>query len=293
MKKLLVCLTAACLLFASCIPVPDPENKNQASNTETNNQTTGQQGENGDEESEAEKSEFKIEGADKYSLWEKSEDGKTITLKTGEGAAENYVPEYTLSGDFAGQIISTIKGTVLKLNGVKLTNKDAPVISAPLKIEIKTLKDTENTITTTGTKDKNNKTGAITGEKKVEIGGSGTLIVAGNIRHGIKGKEVELKGSGIITVSATDVGSAINCNTFTVEALNSDGVPHSFTANLKDSANGVKADKNIDILSGTFNLTNLETGFKTDAGGTINIETSLDVTYTNVTTEKDDSSVSV
>ena len=86
MKKLLVCLTAACLLFASCIPVPDPENKNQASNTETNNQTTGQQDENGDEESETEKSEFKIEGADEYSLWEKSEDGKTITLKTGEGA---------------------------------------------------------------------------------------------------------------------------------------------------------------------------------------------------------------
>lgn len=291
MKKLLVCLTAACLLFASCTPVPDPENKNQASNAENNNQTTGQQDEKGDEESETEKSEFKIEGADEYSLWEKSEDGKTITLKTGEGAAEDYIPEYTLSGDFAGQIISTIKGTVLKLNGVKLTNKDAPVISAPLKIEIKTLKDTENTITTTGTKDENNKTGAITGEKKVEIGGSGTLIVAGNIRHGIKGKEAELKGSGIITVSATDVGSAINCNIFTVEALNSDGVPHSFTANLKDSANGVKADENIDISSGTFNLTNLETGFKTDAGGTINI--SLDVTYTNVTTEKDDSSVSV
>lgn len=293
MKKLLVCLTAACLLFASCIPVPDPENKNQASNTEKNNQTTGQQDENGDEESETEKSEFKIEGADEYSLWEKSEDGKTITLIKGEGAAEDYVPEYTLSGDFAGQIISTIKGTVLKLNGVKLTNKDASVISAPLKIEIKTLKDTENTITTTGTKNENNKTGAITGEKKVEIGGSGTLIVAGNIRHGIKGKEVELKGSGIITVSATDVGSAINCNTFIVKALNSDGVPHSFTANLKDSSNGVKADENINISSGTFNLTNLKTGFKTDAGGTINIEPSLDVTYTKVTTEKDDSSVSV
>lgn len=55
MKKLLVCLTAACMLFASCIPVPDPENKNPASNTETNNQTPGQQDENGDEDSETEK----------------------------------------------------------------------------------------------------------------------------------------------------------------------------------------------------------------------------------------------
>ncbi|MCQ2584001.1 MAG: carbohydrate-binding domain-containing protein [Treponema sp.] len=294
MKKLLVCLTAACLLFASCTPVPDPDNKNTATNQESNNQNQNQGNENNNDDPvpEPEKREFKIEGADEYSLVEISEDGKTITLKTGEGApaqenGDPYEPEYTLSGDFEGQIVTTTKGTVLKLNGANLSNKDAPVISAPLKVEIKTLKDTENTITTTGTKDENNKTGAITGEKKVEIGGAGLLTVSGNVKHGIRGNEVEIKGSGTITVSATDVGSAINCNKFTVEALNKDDEPHSFTANLKDSSNGVKADKSISIGSGTFKLSNLKTGFKTDPNGTINIPESVSVNYENVTTEKE------
>lgn len=270
MKKLLVCLSVACLLFASCTPVPDPDNKNTTTNQESNNQNSDQKNdEKGKEEDkgdkEEEKVEFKIEGVDEYSIWEKSEDGKTITLKTGEGAPSktngdeyDYEPEYTLSGDFEGQIVTTTKGTVLKLNGANLSNKDAPVISAPLKVEIKTEKDTVNTITTTGTKNGGSKTGAITGEKKVEIGGAGTLTVAGNVRHGIRGNEVEIKGSGTITVSGTIGGSAINCNIFTV------GEGKTFTLNLKDSSNGVKADKSISIESGTFNLSNLSTGFKTD-----------------------------
>ena len=256
MKKLLVCLTAACLLFASCTPVPDPENKNPASNTEKNNQTTGQQDENGDEESEVISDKlpegFTLEGKDGATFFYSAKN-KTITLSETEAS------EYTLSGNFEGQIVVKADDTVINLNNANLSNTDAPVIISDFKFEVSAKKDSTNTITTTGNINSENKIGAVTGEKRIKIGGGGTLDISCSVYHGVKSKKtVEVKGGGIFTISGTIEGSAINCDNFEVEA------DRTFTLNLKDSKNGVKADKNINILSGTFNLTNLKTGFKTD-----------------------------
>ena len=256
MKKLLVCLTAACLLFAPCTPVPDPENKNPASNTEKNNQTTGQQDENGDEESEVISDKlpegFTLEGKDGATFFYSAKN-KTITLSETEAS------EYTLSGNFEGQIVVKADDTVINLNNANLSNTDAPVIISDFKFEVSAKKDSTNTITTTGNINSENKIGAVTGEKRIKIGGGGTLDISCSVYHGVKSKKtVEVKGGGIFTISGTIEGSAINCDNFEVEA------DRTFTLNLKDSKNGVKADKNINILSGTFNLTNLKTGFKTD-----------------------------
>ena len=221
---------------------------------------------------------FTITGVDEVSTY--TQEGNVITL-TAEGT-----PEYVLTGTFEGKIIVKAKGTVLKLNGVTLTNANAPVIDAELKVEIKAEENTENTITTTGAYDENNKIGAINGAKKVEIGGSGKLTVSGSVCHGIKASDMEVKGSGIYTVSGNEEGSAINCNNFDVKA------EKTFTLNLKDSKNGIKADKNITILSGNFNLTNLKTGFKTDKyeddgeEHVISISEYANVTYTNVEKER-------
>lgn len=239
-------LTAAALSFYSCKPTTD----NNTDKTPA----------------------FTITGADEASTY--TQEGNVITL-TAEGT-----PEYVLTGTFEGKIIVKAKGTVLKLNGVTLTNASAPVIDAELKVEIKAEENTENTITTTGAYDENNKIGAINGAKKVEIGGSGKLTVSGSVCHGIKASDMEVKGSGIYTVSGNKEGSAINCNNFDVKA------GKTFTLNLKDSKNGIKADKNITILSGNFNLTNLKNDFKTDKNDgeehKIDIK-NAHITYTNVT----------
>ena len=176
----------------------------------------------------------------------------TITLKP---EAEDI--EYTISGTFAGQIINKTKGTVLVLNGATLENKNGKAaVYGELKTELKAAKDTVNTITVTGEGDAK---AAVHCEKAVEIGGSGTLTISCENAHGVKASKVELKGSGTFTFDGGADSSAINCNEFGVKA------DKSFTANLKDSKNGIKADETIEIASGTFNFTNItKTALKTD-----------------------------
>lgn len=261
MKKLLVCLTAACLLFASCTPVPDPDNKNTTNNTETNDQTSDQQGDKGEntpEETPQITSDelpegFTLEGKDGATFFYSAKN-KTITLSETEAS------EYTLSGDFEGQIVVKADDTIINLNNANLSNTDAPVIISDFKFEVSAKKGSTNTINTTGNINSENKIGAITGEKRIKIGGGGTLDISCSVYHGIKSeKTVEIKGSGTFTVSGTMDGSAINCDNFEVET------DRTFTLNLKDSKNGIKADESINIESGTFNLSNIsKTGFKTD-----------------------------
>lgn len=288
MKKILFFAAAACLLLAAC---KQPETPSQDNNNQNQNQGNENTNNTDDPVSEPEIREFKIEGADEYSLWEKSEDGKTITLTTGEGAPAKedgnpYVPEYTLSGDFKGKIIATEVETVIKLNESKLSNVNDSVFQMGViegVLELSAKENTTNIIEITGDYDEENKIGAITStgkDSKVKIGGSGSLLVSGTVNCGIKSKKVEVKGSGTFTVSGAPKGSAINCNNFTVDP------DRTFTLNLKDSKNGIKADKKINIQSGTFNLSNLETGFKTDAGGKITIAEGVVVNYDNVTNEK-------
>lgn len=176
----------------------------------------------------------------------------TITL---EPEAEK--TEYTISGKFEGQIINKTKGTVLVLNGATLENKNGKAaVYGELKTELKAAKDTVNAITVIGEGDGK---AAVHCEKAVEIGGSGTLTISCENAHGVKASKVELKGSGTFTFDGGADSSAINCNEFIVET------EKTFTANLKSSKNGIKADETIEIASGTFNFSDIsKTALKTD-----------------------------
>ena len=183
-----------------------------------------------------------------------SEDGKTITLQPEETDVE-----YTITGEFEGQIINKTKGTVIVLNNANLKNTEGKaVIYGELKTEIKYEKDTTNTITVTGTADKTYGKAAFLCEKAIEIGGEGTGTISCEKGHGVKGSKVELKGSGnYVFGPAKD--SAINCNDFEVKA------DKTFTATLKDAKNGIKADNTISIVSGTFKFENItKVALKTD-----------------------------
>ena len=188
-----------------------------------------------------------------------SEDGKTITLQPEETDVE-----YTITGEFEGQIINKTEGTVIILKNANLKNSEGkPVILGELKTEIKSEKETENTISATGIGE-NDKWGALHCEKGLKIGGSGKCTISNENAHGVKASKVELKGSGNFTFDGGDDSSGINCNKFTVEN-DKNGNPRTFTAIFKDSKNGIKADETIEIECGTFEFKNITgTALKTD-----------------------------
>lgn len=159
--------------------------------------------------------------------------------------------EYTISGTYTGQLKNTVKGTKITLNGFTITNDAAPAIYGELKTEISAAEGTENFITGAGD-------AAFLCEKAIEIGGSGTVTIKGTEKHGVKGGDITVKGSGTYTVEGTADGSAINCNNFEVKE------EKTFTLNIQNSKNGIKADETITIASGTFNITDCNTALKTD-----------------------------
>lgn len=189
------------------------------------------------------------------------EEAGTITLAPAEEKIE-----YTITGDFEGQIINKTKGTVIILNNANLKNTEGKaVIYGEAKIELKFKKDSTNTITVTGTDNTVYEEGkpdfskaAVLCEKGIEIGGSGACTISCENGHGVKGDEVELKGSGNYVFGPVK-DSAINCNDFEVKA------DKSFTATLKNAKNGIKADNTISIASGTFKFNTIKkTALKTD-----------------------------
>lgn len=164
---------------------------------------------------------------------------------------------YTLSGYFNGQIINKTKNTEIKLNGVYLENtRGAAALFGELKTEISTVSGTENYIVSSGTSKE--KSGAVMCRKDIVLGGSGTLYVIGSVWHGIKGDDIKIKGSGTHYLKGTANGAALSCETLTVEP------GKTFTAWFCDSKNGIKADAEITISSGTFCLYNNGTALKTD-----------------------------
>ena len=189
-----------------------------------------------------------------------SEDGKTIILTPAEEKVE-----YTITGDFEGQIINKTKGTVIVLKNANLKNTEGKAaIYGELKTEIKAEKDTTNTITVTGAADATYGKAAFLCEKAIEIGGAGSVTISCENGHGVKGSKVELKGSGTFVFDGGSDSSAVNCNEFIVEN-DKDGKPRTFTATFKDAKNGIKADETITIACGTFKFENIKkVALKTD-----------------------------
>lgn len=193
-----------------------------------------------------------------------SEDDFEITggTFTKEGNVITLTPDaedtkYEITGYFNGQIINNVKGTELTLKGAYIEyNEGDAAIKSTKKLGIKLEKDTVNYIGNNGESEE--KIAAILCEKGIELGGSGTGYIAGNVLHGIKGSKVEAKGSGTYHIEGTADGSAINCNEFSI------GAEKSVKLYMYNSKNGIKADNTIVISSGDLYFTNIGTALKTD-----------------------------
>ncbi len=164
--------------------------------------------------------------------------------------------EYVLSGYFNGQILCTSKNTTLKLRNAYLENTAGkPALRADTKTELSVAKDSVNYIVSRGRA--YNRTGALQGKRMLILGGGGTLYVSG-VCHGIEAEDMKLKGSGTYYVQGTAEGSALNCETLSVEP------EKTFRAYFINSKNGIKADGKINVASGNFFLYNNGTALKTD-----------------------------
>ena len=159
--------------------------------------------------------------------------------------------EYVISGYFNGQIVNKTKNTIIKLNNAYLeASHGEPAIFGEVKTEISSVKGSQNYIISHGTIVA--KTGAIHCKKNLEVGGSGTIYIKGDVYHAIKADDVKLKGSGILYAQGTKKGSAINCHSLIVEK------DKTFSAYL------INADNSISIDSGTLHLYDNNIALKTD-----------------------------
>jgi len=164
---------------------------------------------------------------------------------------------YVISGYFKGQIINNTKDTVLKLDNAYIENDSGDAaIKCNAKTEISAAVDSKNYIVSYGSS--YSKIGALQGKRGLVIGGSGTLYISGSVCHGVEAEEIKMKGSGLYYIQGTKKGSAITCETFTVEA------DKNFRCYLLNAKNGLKADSKIDIKSGEYFIYDNEIALKTD-----------------------------
>ena len=163
---------------------------------------------------------------------------------------------YTLSGYFNGQIISKTKNTVIRLKDAYIENTASkPAIVANSKTEISAAKNSTSYITASGRG--YNRSSAVKSKRGLLLAGGGTLYINGKHCHGVEAEDLKIKGSGTYYISGTKKGSALSCNTLVVDP------EKTFTIYLLNSKNGIKADKTIDIASGTFYLYENDTALKT------------------------------
>ena len=164
---------------------------------------------------------------------------------------------YVISGYFKGQIITKTKDTILKLDNAYIENDGGvAAIKCNAKTEISVASGSENYIVSKGRS--YSKLAALQGKRGLVIGGSGTLYVSGSVCHGVEAEEIKMKGSGVYYIQGTKNGSAITCETFTVEP------DKTFRCYLLNSKNGLKADGKIDIKSGEYFIYDNEVALKTD-----------------------------
>ncbi len=182
--------------------------------------------------------------------------GNTITIEPADGsvsfgknqiiiAPQTENQTYAISGYYNGQIISKTKNTVIKLNNAYLESTlGKAALKCTAKTEISAVNGTTNFIVADGKSF--SKRAALQGRKDLVIGGSGILNVKGDIYHAVEADDVKIKGSGTYYFEGTRKGSAINCETFTVEE------DKNFNCYILNSRDGIKADRTILIKSGNF-----------------------------------------
>lgn len=163
---------------------------------------------------------------------------------------------YEITGYFNGQIINKTKDTTIRLNNAYLENTSGlPALKSSSKFEVSSVNGSTNYIVSSGRN--YSKVAALQGKRGLVLGGSGNLYVVGNVCHGVEAEEVKIKGTGTFYLQGTKSGSALTCETFTVEQKKD------FKCYLINSKNGIKADGFINISSGNYYLYDNEIALKT------------------------------
>lgn len=293
MKKLkfLVTAAAACLL-AACTANPskeaskegsDPSSQevSQNSQEQSNSQAQSQSNSQATSTSQAVQHVMDIDYAAKRADYVSTqltvtatEDDETTPITDGHALANGVLTIskagiYTLKGYLKGQVLVTVAGVTVYVNGAFLENDQgkAPIYcnvaltEANEKVEIKA-KGINYVAQYGGTYNKNNKdtAGAIVSECNVDLGGKGSLYVVGSLKHGVKANKVTIKSEGVRYIQGSADGSAINCDTF-VDKAGSNSMLY-----VINSKNGIKADKSISVTSeGTnINMYDCTVGMKTE-----------------------------
>ena len=195
---------------------------------------------------------------------EDSDDWKNNTGKidlnsmeaTGDGVSVNgSVISITAGGDFTvegscenGQIVvDTTEKVKLRLNGMSLTNSSgAPIyVKSADKFYITIEDGTENTISDGGEYTEELEINAcLYSEDNIEIKGSGTLNINGNVHHGISAKDSLEIEDGLINIVSAGDGIRVND---TAEISGGE-------INIVSEADGIQAEEILDITGGTINI---------------------------------------
>ena len=184
-------------------------------------------------------------------------DNRNVTI-TQEGI-------YVLSGESSDASVSVAKNTgkvILLLNNITLTSSTSPIQlkGGSNEITITALEGTINTFTDTYRNAESPKS-CINGSKDLVINGSGTIIVYGNNKNGIKTDEglfienVNLKVTSVDNGIAADKEIRITNATVTIDSQ-SDCIKSNPDA-MSDSY-----PSNIYVYGGTINLIALDDGFQ-------------------------------
>ena len=234
------------------------------------------------EELKATYGEFSIIGDGVEGVW--SSDNKTYTISVAAAKSS-----FTLTGYFEGQIIidtanelSSYKGVELSLEGACLVSKSGPNIDyqpTSKNVEIVAKNGTENYVINLG---EANDDCAVVSAKNIEIDGKGTLNVLTLTGHCFNADDT-IRLYSAPTLNLTSGHDAIHAKEFVANngeaAGTADYKVFAGTLNVlsaKSQAFDCTSGKGkgaIDLTSGTFNITNCESAFKTDTtltiGGTV------------------------
>ncbi len=209
-----------------------------------------------------------------------SSDGKTYTISVSTTKSA-----YTISGYFEGRIVINNSSNLTLIKGVKLTLNGACLVSnfgstidyqvSEKNVEIVAKKESENYLIniSDGYYDS-----AVNSEKNIEVDGKGILNIITKNGHGLRA-ENKVRFYDATTINITSGHDAIHTSYFVSnneEELEVDYEVFEGTVNVLSAVSQAFdcttsiGTGTIEITSGTYNLSNCESVFKTDVSLFIN-----------------------
>ena len=208
-----------------------------------------------------------------------SSDGKTYTISVSSSKSA-----FTIKGFFEGRIIINNDNELASFKGVELTLENACLFTDSginidyqvndKNVEIVAKKNTENYIINLG---EGNDDAAVNSEKNIEIDGKGILNIFTQTGHALKAdKKIKLYDAPTLNITAGH--DAIHASEFisnNEEELEADFEEFNGTLNVLSALSQAfdcttsKGKGLIQLLTGTYNISNCESAFKTDVSLTI------------------------